>query len=671
MASEDDPSVLMGPSSGSEEAPTNEDQDNVPTTAEVGNIRLHFRLLRHHPGGTTRVVAYGRDASMGPSGMAHPTTMLPPLEPRPMPYHAMGPSEADHPADGSGGGEANNGRGCPINNNDDENDAGDASRFECAVCYEYMDDPFRCGNATCGGRFCRPCLQRVLRQSTSSGTSLESTDAYTNSARCPNCRSFFSMSSASADDVLRGEIRDCDYAVPCQFRGCGMRLRLRDHAAHESICTHAGVGCRYADWGCRWVGRRMDLAGHDANDCEFRTGLGVLVDRLRMHDVATRRALHEHRARIGVASQMIASHSRQIAMARAGRDPYNVFDVLRLAYDASLFPGRSATRGAQREEARCVVYNVLLLLPSLALAFNVAFRGLRLLFGTQFNKLSGDDMWFIIDALLLSIIVSMLGVLCVACFFIDNQGPLEWTSYNVRSSVPGLPMLRDLAGVCMAMLHFSSIEFLGPHPGLILWHCAAFVTIFHSSFVSSIFEKLAPASPAAAAPTNARTGRAWPVAVFGLRYGLLAAVCGFAPSINAVVALRLLRRVGAASSPVVTAEDSECFVTRFDAGLLMILSGFATAFVYVDEVGEFALCRAILRDWAYALATLAYANAAVYLLDVAGGVLGEKNFHMGNRMLARSQQQAQSASLPFIKPSPIGCLVCGACSFLMIIIATG
>ncbi len=272
------------------------------------------------------------------------------------------------------------------------------------------------------------------------------------------------------------------------------------------------------------------------------------------------------------------------------------------------------------------------------------------------------------DALLLSIIVSMLGILCVACFFIDNKGPLEWTVYNVRNNIPGQPILRDLACICMAMLNFSTIEFLGAHPGLMMWHSAAVVTIFHSSFVSFVVEKLAPAS-STAARTTARTGRAWPVVVFGLRYGLLAARCGFAPSINAVVTLRLLRRVGASS--VVTVEDSECFVTYFGTFFMIILSGFATAFEYVDRVSEAVLWRTVLRDWAFALATLAYANALVYMLDVAGSVLGEKNFHMGNRLLAQSQQQAQGGGLLFIKPCAIGCLVCAACSFLMIIIAAG
>ena len=236
-----------------------------------------------------------------------------------------------------------------------------------------MENPFGCGNASCASRFCRQCLQKVLRQSTSSGTSPESIDPPPpNSTRCPNCRSFFSAASVLTDDDLQREIRDCGLTVPCQFRGCGARLRLRDHVAHESTCPHAIMGCRYADWGCRWVGRRMDLTNHDANECEFRRGLGVLVERLRRHEDAARREFHQHRARIGASSHMIALHSRQMMMARA-RNPYNVFDVLWLAYEVSLFSGRSAMQGFQRE-ARCVVYNVLLLLPSLALAFNVSVR---------------------------------------------------------------------------------------------------------------------------------------------------------------------------------------------------------------------------------------------------------------------------------------------------------
>jgi hypothetical protein len=273
-------------------------------------------------------------------------------------------------------------------------------------------------------------------------------------------------------------------------------------------------------------------------------------------------------------------------------------------------------------------------------------------------------MWFLADAIILSCIVSMLGIFCVSCFLIDSRGPLDWSIYNVRNNIPGQPMLRDLAGVCMAQLHFGAIVFFGLHPGIMLWHFAAILTVFHSSFVSCVVEKLAPPSSAA---QTLKAARAWPVVVFGLRYGLLAAMCDFAPSVNAVVTLRLLRKMDVAS-PKVTVEETECFLPHFGAGLLVVVAGLATASGYASELDTISW-RAILLDWAFSLATLVYANALVLLLDAAGDIFGD--FHMGNRILAQSQQQAPDAGLPFIKPTMIGCSVCGVCSFLMLFIAAG
>jgi hypothetical protein len=284
-------------------------------------------------------------------------------------------------------------------------------------------------------------------------------------------------------------------------------------------------------------------------------------------------------------------------------------------------------------------------------------------------------MWSLADALLLSIIAWMLGVLCISCFLIDDRGPLDWTMYCFRNNIPGQPMMRDLAGVCMAMLHLTAIEFLGLHHGIIIWHSAAISTILLPSFVSCIVEKLALPSPAAsttAERTTERTGRARPVAAFGLRYGLLAATCGLAPSANAVVAMRLLRRAGWAS-PELTGEDSECFVAHFGSVPTIAVAGIATSFEYAAAGVDAVSWRAVLLDWAFASATLAYANGLVYLLEKAGGVLGERNFQMGNRIIAQSQQQQAhgGAGLPFIRPSAIGCAVFGVCSFLMLFIASG
>lgn len=238
---------------------------------------------------------------------------------------------------------------------------------------EYMDYPVGCGS--CQTRFCKECLQRVLRQSAVSNGS-QSTDP-PNSAKCPHCRSFFTLQSITLDNELRKEICDCTETVTCPFRGCGAELRIGLLKAHEATCPYMRMRCRFADWGCDWVGQRKFIEDHDAHQCEFRGGLGKLVERYRQCDAHTGHVLHHHHMQIGASSQMLALHSRQMMLLR-NKNAGNVVDVFQLAYEASLFPGRFC---AMREmwisligqhDAQCLVCNIMLLTPSLILILKVS-----------------------------------------------------------------------------------------------------------------------------------------------------------------------------------------------------------------------------------------------------------------------------------------------------------
>lgn len=477
------------------------------------------------------------------------------------------------------------------------------------------------------------------------------------------------------DITLQNEIARCTETVTCPFAGCGKELQIGLLKSHEETCPYLRVRCRYADWGCGWTGRRMDLERHDAHECEFRGGLGALVERFRQGDARAGHILQQHHMQIGATSQMLAMHARQLMMVR-GRNAADVLDVARLAYEASLFPGRFS---AMREvwsgminslEARCITCNAMLLVPSLLLVLRVFLRGFQLISNVQLHTLSEVDAWHLTDRVLLSLIVAMLGVLCVVCFFIDTKGSTGWTIYNVRHFVPGQPILRDLAAVCMAAIHISAIEFLGIHPGVVLWHCVAVLTAGYAPFVSRIIEKNA-SDPSEAGTVE--SARAWPVAGFGLRYGLAMAVVGFAPTANAVALLRLCKQV-AGLSPKVTAEDTECFLTQVSGAVLWAISSLITAFVYrttgkdVDELIEAWLDAGI--DLALALPTLLYVNGLVFLLGETGRRLGESNFHVGNNLFIQAHR-ASGAMVPNINPTTIGCSVFGISSFLLLCIATG
>lgn len=556
---------------------------------------------------------------------------------------------------------------------------------------EYMNYPVGCGS--CQTRFCLGCLQRVLRQSGDNGS--QSTDP-PNSAKCPHCRSIFTPQSIVQDDKLRKEINDCTDTVTCPFRGCGAELRIGLLKAHEESCPYMRMRCRFADWGCDWVGQRKFTEDHDANQCEFRGGLGKLVERYRQCDAHTGHALHQHYLQIAATSQMLSLHSRQMMLIR-NRNAGNVFDILQLAYEASLFPGRFC---GMREvwmsligqhDAQCLGCNIMLFIPSMVLLLKVSmtgrksnelhflyklngFRdyfftskeglnGLKMLTSVQLEPISGDKLWLLVDTFLLSFISVSLGIMCLSCFFIDGKSSHEWATYNIRNVVLG-PVLRDIASICMAMTNYCTITFKSLPAGIILWQFTTIVTVLYTSFISCIMAKSNNLPSTASAM---RASRAWPVVAFGLRYGFLIATCGVSSSISAVVTMRMLKHTTVVS-PRTTLDDSECFINQLSTSLLIVMSGFATAFNYATDVDDRSL-RKIVLHWMFATGALAYANLLVFLLDEAGRALGEVNFNDGTKILMQARQSSGS-TLPNIKPTSVGCSICGVCLLLLLFIAT-
>ena len=258
--------------------------------------------------------------------------------------------------------------------------------------------------------------------------------------------------------------------------------------------------------------------------------------------------------------------------------------------------------------------------------------------------------------------LGILGTMCLSCFFIDSKSSFEWT-YYVRN-ITLHPNLRDIAAACVTMIHYCAIAFNSRRAGCIIWISTAIVTIMYTSFVSCIMAK-SNNSPSTARAM--RDARAWPVVIFGLRYGFLIAMCGVAPSINAVVTMRLLKHLALLSTRA-TADDSECFIQQLRIRLLIIISGLATAFEYATDMDTISW-RTIVLEWMLATTALVFANVLVFVLDDAGRRFGEKNFETGNKMFMQARQNA-SAILPNIKPTSIGCSICGVCSFLLLFIAT-
>ena len=96
-----------------------------------------------------------------------------------------------------------------------------------------MDNPTGCGSSTCGTRFCFTCLERVLNTgATATNSQQQPTDPP--QAKCPHCRSIFTLQTMVKDDALRKEMEECNDTVTCPFVDCGTKLHISQVKAHEA-----------------------------------------------------------------------------------------------------------------------------------------------------------------------------------------------------------------------------------------------------------------------------------------------------------------------------------------------------------------------------------------------------------------------------------------------------
>jgi hypothetical protein len=273
----------------------------------------------------------------------------------------------------------------------------DLKKFECSICFEYMDTPVRCGGPTCSSRFCAPCLSRVLREEISNRNNRNNNDANNNnnnnnnndhedspnqSAKCPHCRTKFTSSDIQIDHLLQKQINDSTNTITCPFKGCNTEIQIGQLKKHEESCPYIRVKCRFAEWGCNWTGRKMDTASHNDNECEFSSscpGLSKFIERYRKTvEYEHRHYIDQHRSQIQGVNQMQSMQSRQVMMMKS-RNAADIVDVIALSYNACCFTGRFvSTRDLWssillKQGCRVTLGNMLLSFPTMVLVTSVSY----------------------------------------------------------------------------------------------------------------------------------------------------------------------------------------------------------------------------------------------------------------------------------------------------------
>jgi hypothetical protein len=595
--------------------------------------------------------------SIAPITMTSTTVAeLKPLEPEPVPvpYYSYRRAKADITTDGN----QQQSEGHMENSNEDNpptqcgtcksTDEEELKKYECAVCFEFMDTPVGCGS--CQVRFCRPCLERVAKQGGSS-------------PRCSHCRAIFTLEFIQVDDTLQKEIMNT--TVLCPFRGCGEKIAINALKLHEAQCDHIMMRCKYYDWGCMEICKKKDLEHHDNRECEFRNELGRLVHAIRKNA----------RVQNPTLNRAVNSTTRRTNII-IGRNSGSVFDVLAMSYEAVCFTGRFAAtidvwqNMVFEDHPRSMALNVLLTLPLITLMSKCTFWMFFDLSNTSPEALY--EIGFIRFCMHFShsILVTDLAAIAIFCMIVDKEDASQWTqtalpgtAYNIFPA--SYPFSRDIVATCFLGACFFFVEYWETHPGIMLLFMTFSFTVSFASCMARILEIVRGLEEGVL-----KKARMWSTIVFALRYSSLFHMCMPSEAVKGIIILRVAKHILKDLLTLnFTVEETECFIASVSPNLFASLAGAVMSFDYLGITNEHVDWSMTLYGWYSSAAKLLFLNFFTHVAYRCGREFGDVLYFEGASMRNLINERVQSYNhLPSHRPTVYGNFVFTLTVFYMIFI---
>mmetsp|Transcript_3232 Transcript_3232/g.7364 ORF Transcript_3232/g.7364 Transcript_3232/m.7364 type:complete len:831 (-) Transcript_3232:87-2579(-) len=448
-------------------------------------------------------------------------------------------------------------------------------RYKCEICYEYMNDPVGCGK--CSSRFCRKCLQKVF----------DSDQQKQQVTKCPVCRCEYEQ--LVPDVELYGRNRESVPTLPCRYisSGCPERsLLLYEIAQHEQVCEHVRMRCRYAHYGCRWIGKRGLIQAHEEFGCKLAP-IGDFIQQFRETKAG-------HSTRLNIVEQQAAGAVR---MSHVLRQTYtrdnqrkSLLDTLRLFQYChaitSLTPHFLMTKDLwvsywRNNESRAAVINFCICVPFLAAAIGVIGRGTSSFFELFEEASPGRTLSMLAKALegvninlatisnpaatqtiielirrlqdaqtdelllttFLGVCVGILGFLVIVLNFVDTKSNISWD----KISIPWLgrfPLVGDVMAITIFTLILAMMEYHESNMrALVLWFFIVVTTTFFPALVFSISHytaRLVTRMPRPALFNLMEMARLVEPCMFGLRFSLLVVYFDVKAALDASVVLSLV-----------------------------------------------------------------------------------------------------------------------------------
>jgi len=167
--------------------------------------------------------------------------------------------------------------------------------------------------------------------------------------------------------------------------------------------------------------------------------------------------------------------------------------------------------------------------------------------------------------LLLSYSITMLGVVAISCCFVESQSSWEWQCHERWSRMLGKPhpVIRDMVAISLLTVYFSVMDLLGGGKNaIIIWMFCLLTSLFFPAVVLTVVgsSDLNFVSVYHRTPTQImKAGRAFPVVIFGLRYGFLANLVGASSCLDAIILYRLCLHYKILKRDYVL--DMDCFIS--------------------------------------------------------------------------------------------------------------
>lgn len=382
---------------------------------------------------------------------------------------------------------------------------------------------------------------------------------------------------------MKSDLRDCGLKRTCAHEGCQVRLDLLQIVQHEEDCPMRVYACRYKHFGCNWKGTQEMIRIHEigsssegSNGCPYHKVRG-LVSRFRKLEAQHRACMHESRIRYQVENQRMLESARQLQSSSeqlSARLNEAVDDRDRLLNEINELNGnltrqieeatekdlssplnwielvlRATTeivefcRGERKnwnrfyatEENRALVHTVMSLFPLALWCIKIYFFGFIRSLGTvereSFHSMSTFlEMNFIT---LIEMVLSICGYGLFIAFMIDKESSRIWTRCHHLGRIGFVDVWiqpRDFAYFASVLLHYLFLAACdsGNIRVLKYFFVFLFTSIFPDVFQSILV--MASLPPKARLPKDwtVQRGKGMNVLSFGVKYGIVLHLFGFA-----------------------------------------------------------------------------------------------------------------------------------------------